>query len=53
MSEQVELEKLDGTLSLEELGSLKLINAYRAGFFKPGWALEDYLRYTIDEYKWI
>jgi len=47
-----ELEKLDRGLTLEQLGSYKLTSAYEAGFFKPGWTIEDYLRYTIDEYKW-
>ncbi|MBU1028556.1 MAG: hypothetical protein KKF48_05920 [Nanoarchaeota archaeon] len=48
----IELEKLEKGLSLEQLGSYKLKSAYQSGFFKPGWAIEDYLRYTIDEYKW-
>jgi len=43
---------MEKSLSLEQLGSYKLKTAYQAGFFKPGWAIEDYLRYTIDEYKW-
>ena len=52
MSQTIELEKLDRTITLEQLGSYKLKSAYQAGFFKPGWSIEDYLRYTIDEYKW-
>jgi len=39
-------------MTLEELRSYKLEELYEAGFFEPGWKLEDYIRYAVKKYKW-
>jgi hypothetical protein len=55
-----EVDPIDGSTEkqtiMTERGEFKvtpfMAMAWKAGFYEPGWSLEDYLRFSIDNYGW-